>query len=317
MNQRHFASVVFGTCFLLGACDGELPESSDEPAGPAVVIEAELAQVAWGGELHVHKRRICGFTLDHPVALDGRGSVIVACPSSPAPVAGQPALKAGIFVEPAASGSVISGFRFEGRGAVDGRRGALTFGVFSRGAERVVVQHNRVDGTVQAVTSTGGRGWLITDNEVKDLEVFGCPGSCGGGDGIVLAHSRTSAASADDAFITGNTIRALRPPADLPFSVTGVLGYAVQSPFILENVITLPGSPTIGIELTRTAGGILIDAPCGNARIVDNRVRRADLAIDVSADCATGTIVERNRGPHEAQLLLAAEPLAPRPLGLE
>ena len=71
-------------------------------------------------------------------------------------MAWQPNLKAGIFLEPAAAGSVISGFRFEGRGAQDARPGALTFALFARGVDFVAVQHNRVDGTVQAITDTGG-----------------------------------------------------------------------------------------------------------------------------------------------------------------
>src|SRR5207248_4081086 len=66
-----------------------------DPTGPPVSIEAELAAVPAGGILELHRQRICGFTVDHSVVLIGHGAVVVACDSSPAPVTGQPNLKAG------------------------------------------------------------------------------------------------------------------------------------------------------------------------------------------------------------------------------
>jgi len=324
MNQR-FA--LLAASLLLASCGAAPPAASTsdladppEPSGPAVRIEPALSRLAPGSVLRVGARRVCGFSVDSPVFLDGRGATIVACDSSPGPVDALPQLTAGIFLRPTASGSAITGFRFEGRGVTDGAPGALAFGVFSRGAEFVVVEHNRFDGTVQAVTDNGGRGWLIDGNRVRGLEVFGCPGTCGGGDAIVLAHSRVSDASADDAFVTSNDVRDLPPPSDLIFSVTGVLAYAVRGPFILNNTVSLPGSPTIGIEYTRTAGGVLIDVPCGGGRIIGNHVRHADTAILVTDDCAADTIVEGNRTgtgmtPLPTTRLIGAP--APQPLGLD
>ena len=50
----------------------------------------------------------------------------------------------------------IRGYRFEGEGVAKGKADALAFGVFSRGATDVVVEDNRFDGTIQAITDAGG-----------------------------------------------------------------------------------------------------------------------------------------------------------------
>jgi hypothetical protein len=260
--------------------------------------------------IQLQNRRYCGATIARRVVIEGRGATIVACPNNPAPIAGLADLQAGIFLQPGADGSVFEDLRFEGRGVAQDTTRALTFAIFSRNVDNVRVLENRVAGTVQAITDAGGRGWLIESNHVRDLEVFGCDGGglCSGGDAIVVEHVRTGDASADDVSVRQNRLSVLAPPADLIFSVTGIIAVSVERPFIADNDIVMDGSPSIGIEFTRTTGGGLVDAPCGNGTILENRVRGADTDVDVSADCAAGTVDLGNRS--RARVIASA----PRPL---
>lgn len=280
---------------------------------PPASLQDEVDRDPTRIRIELSERRYCGATIARRVVIEGHGATLVACPNGPAPVPGLPQLQAGILLAPGADGSVLEDLRFAGRGVAQDQTAALSFGVFARGVGGVRVLENRFDGTVQAVTDTAGTGWLIENNHVRDLEVFGCnPGLCGGGDAIVLAHARTGDGSSDDSIVRGNRISTLAPPAGLPFSVDGVLAFSVERPFIADNEIAMQGSPTIGIELTRTTGAGFIDAPCGNGTIIENRVRGADTAVDVAGDCASGTTDSENR----SALLLAASPTA-RPFGLE
>jgi hypothetical protein len=264
--------------------------------------------------IRLRERPYCGATIARRVVLIGQGATIVACPNGPAPVPGLPQLQAGILLSPGADGSVFEDLRFEGRGVARDQTSALSFGIFARGVANVRVLENRFDGTVQAVTDTAGAGWLVERNRVHELEVFGCnPGLCGGGDAIVLAHARAGDGSADDSIVRGNRISTLAPPAGLPFAVDGVLAFSVERPFIADNEIAMQGSPTIGIEFTRTTGGGFIDAPCGNGTIIENHVRGADTDVDVASDCASGTVDIENR----AAALIVAGASGARPLGLD
>src|SRR5262249_46752150 len=150
-----------------------------------------------GDRIVVRRGRYCGATLTKPVALIGRGRPrIVGCDSSPIVTTG---LRAGFFLPGAqgnnpASGSSIRGFVFDGRGISNKNLAPLSFGVFARFASDVTVTRNRFDGTVQAITNTGGDRWRIQDNRIRGLTLLDCAGHCTGGDGIVIALARSLAA---------------------------------------------------------------------------------------------------------------------------
>jgi len=261
--------------------------------------------------IRLQPRRYCGATIARRVVIEGRGASIVACPGNPAPI---PGLQAGIFLQPGADGSAFEDLHFEGRGVARDTTRALTFGIFARNVDNVWVVENRFDGTVQAITDAGGIAWLIEDNDVRDLEVFGCnPGLCSGGDAIVVEHARRGGGSADDSSVRKNHISTLPPPDGLIFSVSGIVAVSVERPLIADNEIIMNDSPTIGIEFTRTTGGGFINAPCGNGTIRENHIRGADTNVDVALDCLSGTVDILN----PAATVFDQPRLAVRPLGLE
>ena len=270
------------------------------------VIDALIATAPEGQTLHIRHKMICGFVVPKRVAIDGHGVQVVACPSAPSPIASANDLKAGVLLDAAASGSQLQGFVFQGKGASSGEVGALAFGVFSRGAEDVVITRNHFWGTVQAITTVGGKGWVITKNRIRDLEVFGCPGHCAGGVGIVLAHSPATVASSSGALVWKNRITAVEPPSGLLFSVTGILAWSTERASVLRNRVSLKGSPTRGIDVTRTAqAGMVIEAACGGARILENRAR-AEEPIRVDPACMEGTITLDNREVTTSEALVAS-----------
>ena len=79
-----------------------------------------------------------------------------------------------------ASGSTITGFHFDGRGVADDNTDPLAFAVFARDAHGVIVDLNRIDGTIQGITNTRGDGWIIAGNVIHRLTLI----TRGGGDGI-------------------------------------------------------------------------------------------------------------------------------------
>ena len=309
--------VCWGT-WLLAACQGAPPSETSSN-----VVDVWHARRSLQDEVDRDPTRVlisllpihyCGATIARRVVIQGGGATIVACPNNPAPIPGLTQLQAGIVLQPGADGSVFEGLRFEGRGVAQDTARALTFGIFSRNVNNVRVLENRVDGTVQAITDAGGDGWLIESNHVRDLEVFGCGpvGLCSGGDAIVVEHARTGNASADDSVVHKNHISTLAPPAGLIFSMTGIIAVSVQRPLIADNEITMDGSPTIGIEFTRTTGGGFINAPCGEATFLENDISGADKAVDVSLDCLSGTV----GNPNPASVVFDVLTVPARPLGL-
>lgn len=308
---------VWWAAWLLAACQqAPLGDTSSDVADvrpPPLSLQNEIDSDPTRVWIQLRPRHYCGATIARRVVIEGQGATIVACPGNPAPIPGLAQLQAGIFLQPGADGSVFEDLRFEGRAvALDPTR-ALTFAIFARNVDHVRVLENHVDGTVQAITDAGGIGWFIGSNQVRDLEVFGCnPGLCSGGDAIVVEHVRTGNTSADDSIVRRNHISTLPPPAGLLFSVTGIIAVSVQRPFIADNEITMDGSPTIGIEFTRTTGGGFIDAPCGNGTILENHIRGASTAVDVSLDCLSGTV----GNPNPASVVFDGLQAPVRPLGL-
>jgi len=84
---------------------------------------------------------------------------------------------------------------FDGRERCHTNLEPLAFGVFARFASDVTVAQNRFDGTVQAITNTGGDRWRIQNNVVSHLTLLDCTSHCTGGDGIVIALALGSIAA--------------------------------------------------------------------------------------------------------------------------
>src|SRR5438128_1746482 len=82
------------------------------------------------------------------------------------------------------------------------------------GATGVVVADNRIDGTVQGITNTGGDGWFVAGNAIHGLGIFGClagDSRCGGGVGIVMQQRDVNADRATGNVVLFNDVRGALP----------------------------------------------------------------------------------------------------------
>jgi hypothetical protein len=114
---------------------------------------------------------------------DGRGATIIACPGNP----GSAVYKFGFRLQPAASGTTIRNFVFDGRGYSDTDTTPLGEGIRGRpGADNVVVEQNNFLGGLGGLFFFGS-GWLVSHNVFHGYTIhspsFG-PVPCGGGWGI-------------------------------------------------------------------------------------------------------------------------------------
>jgi hypothetical protein len=306
-------------------------------------IQAAVDAARDGDEIRVAPGAYCGATIDKRVELVGVGHPrIIGCAEGPA----LGAAKVGFFMpgpngDNPANGTKISGFVFDGRGVSSANLGPLSFGIFARFAQDIVISRNRFEGTAQAITNTGGDRWRIEHNRIADLTVLDCTGPCTGGDGIVIQLARDEVAAPggdaapinrpEDNLVLDNTIEGSPPDGFADFSMVGILLFAADHTTVLNNDLRLrdnPSAPAVsqGILLTNTCCG------AGNSYLPGTRHtilafndgRRSEVAIVVegsSGENRQGLFLFRNRGEQQIesqQKLLAlarsaGTPARPRP----
>jgi hypothetical protein len=282
-------------------------------------IQAAVDAAAPGDRIRVGRGRYCGATLTKNVSLEGRGRPrIVGCDTSPAITAG---LRIGFYlpgvkgVNPA-SGSRIRGFVFDGEGVSNANLQPLSFGVFARFANDVVIERNRFDGTVQAITNTGGDRWRIERNDIRRLTLFDCTVHCSGGDGIVIALARGGIAAPggdgaainrpEDNLIRRNRIEGLAPDGFGVFSMVGVLLLSADHTRVLSNTLRLRDNPLAdavgqGILVSNTCCGLATTFLPGSraTRLAFNDGRKSELGIVVEGSGGANTeglVLLKNRG---------------------
>jgi hypothetical protein len=274
------------------------------------------------------------------VTLEGRGRPrIIGCDTGPTVTTGT---RVGFFlpgskgVNPA-SGSVIRGFVFEGRGISNTNLAPLAFGVFARFASEVEVISNSFRGTVQAITNTAGDRWLIAHNRISELTLFDCTVRCSGGDGIVLgiatgalaAAGGTAAAlnRADGNVILHNVIAGGAPDGFGRFSMAGILLLSADHTTVLYNRLRLRDNPSAdsvgqGILVSHICCGLASGFLPGsrNTTLGFNDGRKSEKAIVVEGTGGTNTeglVLMHNRGTsviEGAQLMALALKAAPAPV---
>jgi len=293
-------------------------------------IQAAIDAAAPGDHIRVDRGRYCGATLTKAVVLEGHHRPrIVGCDTSPMVTAG---LRVGFYlpgvkgVNPA-SGSRIRGFVFDGEGISNANLAPLAFGIFARFASDVVVQRNRFEGTVQAITNTAGDRWRIEHNRIRHLTVLDCTVHCTGGDGIVigLARSGVAAPGGDEAAINrpeGNLVRHNHVQGEAPdrfgaFSLAGVLLLSADHTTVRSNRLELRDNP----NAAAVGQGILVSNSCCGLKTSflpgsrfttlafnDGRKSEVGIVVEGSGGANTqGLVLRKNRG---AALIEGAEQLA-------
>jgi hypothetical protein len=282
-------------------------------------IQAAIDAAQDGDKIRVSRGEYCGATLTKRVTLEGRGRPrVVGCDTGPTVTAGT---RVGFFlpgskgVNPA-SGSVIKGFVFEGRGISNTNLAPLAFGIFARFANDVEVVGNAFKGTVQAITNTAGDRWLIERNRITELTLFDCTVRCSGGDGIVLGVATGALAGpggagaavnrAEGNVILSNLIAGSAPDGFSRFSMAGILLLSADHTTMLYNRLRLRDNPRAdsvgqGILVTNTCCGLASGFLPGsrNTTLAFNDGRKSETAIVVEGSGGTNTeglVLLRNRG---------------------
>ena len=174
----------------------------------------------------------------------------------------------------------------------------LSFAVFARDADDVIIEHNHVVGTVQSFTNTGGSGWTVNYNAIEELTVFTCDGevTCGGGDGIVFQERDLNDPRRTDNTAMFNDISGAVPPNLQLFSMVGIIVLGGEDGTVIQkNRIAIAGHPDAAGE----GQGIRVsDVCCGlpdefltaiNSVIVKNDGRDSELSVVIDLDSGGGT----------------------------
>jgi hypothetical protein len=306
MRSQHGSRVAFVVLLVSGIvvatsavaeASGRRREVIRVPQDAATIQEA--VDVAEADDLiAVAPGRFCGAVIDHEVHLAASwATTIIGCPE----LTISSGLRVGFLIEgDDASGTSIHGFHFDGRGISDEDMEPLAFAVFGRNVHGVVIGANHVDGTVQAITNSGGDAWTIVGNVIRDLTLFACRTRCGGGAAIVLQQRDFARGRDCDNVVVLNQITGALPDEFDVFDMVGVVVYGQDTPIVAANRFYLPDNETAA---ARAIGVLVSDVCCGDpapfrttrrARIIGNDGERSELVVVVERDAGGG--VQNSRG---------------------
>jgi hypothetical protein len=260
----------------------------------AATIQAAVDRAPDGATIKVAPGRYCGASIAKEVHLVGSwATTIIGC-AAPVQSAN---LRAGfLLVDEQASGSSIRGFRFDGAGVSNRNLTPLAFAVFSRGAHGVSVIGNRIDGTVQAITNSGGEGWTVVGNDISNLTLFDCNGGrCGGGSAIVMQERDTSGDRASCNVVALNQVTGQIPDGHSLFDMVGTFVLGQERPVVGFNRYFIPKNPNapargIGVEVSDVCCGLPTPfLTTRGAFIVGNDGRRSQYVVVIDRDASGGT----------------------------
>jgi hypothetical protein len=295
------AATVVTVVVLLPVASGQAAHAATwKVPGDQPTIQAAVDAAAPGDTIEVGNGDFCGATITKPVHLRGRGNTTIVGCSAPVLFG---ALRVGFFLpDGRASGTTIERFRFDGAGVSNDDLEPLAFAVFARDADDVEVVDTRITGTVQAITNTNGDGWLVADNDIRDLTLFTCPGHCGGGAGIVMQRRIDDGVLAWGNVVVGNRIEGVIPDGHGDFGMTGVFVVGQDSPVVDGNRLRIPenpdaGAPGVGVHVAGTCCGNPDPLPPTiDAIVVDNDGHKSEIAVIVDLGNAVGAFIANNKG---------------------
>ena len=202
----------------------------------------------------------------------------------------------------AASGTQIEGFVFDGRGVSAANLEPLGLAIIGAFANDVRVERNRILGTVQGITNTGGDRWVIVHNVIDDLTVFDCTGAlCGGGDGIVIQLATSAPDSRPSRnFVAGNVVNGAIPDGFGVFSMVGVFVFAADGTVVTRNRLSIPDNP----NAEAIGQGVLVDNSCCGQPAVTPGARNTVVTFNDGRDSEIGVEIDGTGGENTGGLVL-------------
>jgi nitrous oxidase accessory protein NosD len=289
---------------LLAAAPGEAQARTRRVPDRYPTIQSAVDAADAGDVIDVGPGRHCGATIDRPVRLRGDGrAVIVGCADGPVLANGVRAgfRLPGVDGASAASGTQIEGFVFDGRGVSAANLEPLGVAIIATFANDVRVERNRVLGTVQGITNTGGDRWVIAHNVIDDLAVFDC---------IVIQLSQGQSGAPDSRpqrnFVAGNVVSGAIPDGFGVFSMVGVFVFAADGTVVTNNRLSIPDNP----NADAIGQGVLVDNSCcgqpavtpgaRNTVVTFNDGRGSEIAVEIDGtggENTQGLVLFGNLGP--------------------
>src|SRR3954469_5750164 len=290
---------------LLAAAPGEAQARVRRVPERYPTIQAAVDAADTGDVIDVAPGRHCGATIDRPVQLQGDGrAVIVGCADGPVLANGVRAgfRLPGVDGASGASGTRIEGFVFDGRGVSAANLDPLGVAIIATFANDVRVERNRVLGTVQGITNTGGDRWVIVHNVIDGLGVFDCTGAlCGGGDGIVI---QISTAAPDNRpsrnLVAGNVVNGNIPDGFGVFSMVGVFVFAADGTVVTGNRLSIPDNA----NADAIGQGVLVDNSCCGQPAVTPGARNTVVTFNDARGSQIGVEVDGTGGENTGGLVL-------------
>jgi hypothetical protein len=290
---------------LLAAAPGEAQARVRRVPERYATIQAAVDAADAGDVIDVGPGPHCGATIDRPVNLQGDGrAVIVGCADGPVLANG---VRAGFRLPGAdgasgASGTRIEGFIFDGRGVSADNLEPLGVAIIGTFANDVRVERNRVLGTVQGITNTGGDRWVIVHNVIDDLGVFDCTGAlCGGGDGIVIQISTAAPAFRPERnLVAGNVVNGAIPDGFGVFSMVGVFVFAADGTVVTRNRLSIPDNP----NADAIGQGVLVDNSCCGQPAVTPGARNTVVTFNDGRGSQIGVEIDGTGGENTGGLVL-------------
>jgi hypothetical protein len=276
-------------------------------------IDLAIAAANPHDTIRVGRGRYCGVAVTKPVHLVGEHHPIIAgCATSPTL---DGVLRVGLLLDGAggaspASGTTIRGFVFDGAGVSNTNTEPLAFGVFARFASEVVVEDNRFEGTVQAITNGAGDRWIIRANRIHDLTLFDCTGFCGGGDAIVVQLARppfdlpggagNPANRPKKNLVSFNEVSGHLPDHFDSFSMVGILALAADETVVFGNRVSMFPNPS---GAAKGEAIVLTNSCCGEQQHFTPGTRAAVVIGNDGDDSDYVMVVEGGPGENTDDLL--------------
>lgn len=276
--------------------------------GDFPTIQAAVDAASPEDQIRVGPGEWCGATITKTLDLFGEGGATIVGCNLISDLGG--VLHIGFFLEDgSASGSSFRHFLFDGAGVSnqgDGNFDPLSFAIFARDTDDIIIEQNQVIGTIQGFTNTRGSGWTVNHNIIEDLTVFTCSGVlfCGGGVGIIFQDRDLDSPRQADNTAMFNDINGAIPDTLELFDMVGiaVLG-AEDGTVIQKNRIAIPDNPNadgqgFAIELANTCCGVpgLIMQTITNAVVVKNDGRDSEFSVVVQTDSTEDLRLRGNFG---------------------